>query len=223
MAARKVLRISMIAAAFAFLAAAASDLGEPPGTLGHLTMAITQTQHGDAAISIQELMASDAIPKAARRLYQKALEADRKGQADLALEQARAAIDIFPRYFQAEAALAVAYLKRGHFAEAQHHVQTAAALNPHYLPAQEIQGLILYFQGRTREAADTLGELVKMAPCRMAVHYYLGLALQDLGDAQRADYHLRTAQLLLRNPMSSRPEDPTESDGRAFSLQPRMH
>lgn len=222
MALRTVLGISMIAAVFAFPASGASDLGNPTGALGHLTMALTQVQHGDAAISIQELVASDAIPKQARRLYQKALESDRKGQTDLALEQATAAITVFPRYFQAEAAVAVASVKRGDLTEAQRHVQIAAALNPHYLPAQEIQGLIFFFQGRFREAADTLGELVKSAPCRKTVHYYLALALRQLGQYKKAEYHLQTAQLLLLNPMSSRPEDP-EGDRAALLMQPRAH
>jgi tetratricopeptide (TPR) repeat protein len=218
-----ILGISTIAAVFAFPVPAASDLGEPTGAIGHLTMALTQVQHGDAAISVQELVASDAIPKPARRLYQKALESDRKGQTDSALEQARAAIGVFTRYFQAEAALAVGYLKRGNLSEAQRHVQIAAALNPHYLPAQEIQGLIFFFQGRIQDAADVLGELVKTAPCRETVHYYLALALRELGHYKKADYHLQTAQLLLLNPMSSRPEDPAAGDRTAFPMQPRVH
>lgn len=214
-----------LAGAFALSMAAASVAGGPVDTPGHLTMGITQVQHGDAVISMQELIAASRIPKAARRLYEKALESDRKGRADLALEQARAAIDACPRYFQAEAAVAVAYLKSGDFTEAQHHVQLAAALNPHYLPAQEIQGLILYFQDRLREAADVLGDFVKTAPCRKAAHYYLGLALRRLGDSQRAEEHLRTAQLLQLNPISSRPEDIKEENGASSFLmrsQPPM-
>ncbi|HEX2917364.1 MAG TPA: hypothetical protein VHN81_02535 [Edaphobacter sp.] len=211
MALKTAVEICAVATAFAFSTAAAS--GELADTPGHLTMEITQVQHGDAVISMQELIAANRIPKAARRLYEKAIESDRKGRADVALEQARAAIDIFPQYFQAEAAVAVAYLKRGDFIEAQHHVQVAAALNPHYLPAQEIQGLILYFWDRLREAADALGDFVKTAPCRKTAHYYLGLALRNLGDSQQADYHLRTAQLLQLNPMSSRPEDITDENG----------
>lgn len=220
---RALLGISTISVAFAFPAPAASGVGESIGALGNLTMALTQVHHGDAAISIQELVSSNAVPKSAKRLYQKALESDRKGQTDLALEQARAAIGAFPRYFQAEAALAVGYLKRGDFTEAQRHVQIAAALNPHYLPAQEIQGLILFFQGRIRESADVLGELVKSAPCRTTVHYYLAVALRQLGQYKKAEYHLQTAQLLLLNPMSSLPEDPTENDRTAFAIRPRVH
>lgn len=214
--------ICALAGILAFSTSAASVLAEPADTTGHLTMEITQVQHGDAVISMQELIAVSRIPKAARRLYEKALESDRKGRPDLAFEQARAAIDIYPQYFQAEAAVAVAYLKRRDFTGAQHHVQAAAALNPHYLPAQEIQGLILFFQDRLREAADVLGDYVKTAPCRKTAHYYLGLALRNLGDSQGADYHLRTAQLLQLNPMSSRPEDITEENGTSsFSMRPQ--
>lgn len=218
MAVRTAVEICAMAAALAFPMAAAAIPGEPAGTAGHLTMELTQVQHGDAVVSIQELIAVNRIPKAARRLYEKALESDRKGRSDLALEQAQAAIDIFPQYFQAEAAVAVAYLKHADFTEAQRHVQIAATLNPHYLPAQEIQGLILYFQDRLREAVDVLGDFVKTAPCRKTAHYYLGLALRSLGDTQQAEYHLRTAQLLQLNPMSSRPEDITEQNGASSFL-----
>ncbi len=228
MALRSILGATFLATALAFPALADRNSGTPQFGLGQLTMALTQTQHGDAAISLQELAADNAVAKRARRLYEKALESDRKGRTNLALEQARAALDAFPGYFQAEAALAVAYLKQGNASEAQRHVRIAAKLDPHYLPAQEIRGLVFYFQGRIREAADTLGEVVKTAPCRKAAHYYLSLALRQLGAYQEADYHLLTAQELdaqelERDPILSGPKDPAAWDGSEFLRHPRRH
>lgn len=213
----------MIAFALAIPMVAESDSGgRTADRLGRLTMALTQTQHGDATISLRELVV-DIVPRRARQLYEKALKSDRKGRTDLAIAQATEAINTFPGYFQAEAALAVAFLELGNTDEAQRHVLIAAKLNPHYLPAQEIQGLIFYFQGRFREASDTLTEVVKSAPCRKMVHYYLSLALRQLGDYQKADYYLQTAVLLLRNPVLELPEDPAAWDANAFSVKRGSH
>lgn len=215
---------SMIAVgALALPMLAESDPGGTAARLGLLTMALTEPVHGDATISLQELAVNDVVPKRARQLYEKALKSDRKGRTDLAIAQATEAINTFPGYFQAEAALAVAFLELGNTDEAQRHALIAAKLNPHYLPAQEIQGLIFYFQGRFREASDTLTEVVKSAPCRKMVHYYLSLALRQLGDYQKADYYLQTAVLLLRNPVLELPEDPAAWDANAFSVKRGSH
>lgn len=205
---RSILGTSFLAVSMALAAFGGSGPGTSAASLSRLSMALTQTQHADAAISIQELAADSVVPKRARQFYEKALESDRRGRTNLAIEQARAALNAFPRYFHAETAVAIAYLKLANTNEAERHVLAAAALNPHYLPARETQGLIFYFQDRIRDAADALGEVVRKAPCRMTAHYYLSLALRRLGADQEADYHLQTARELEQNPMLPGPALP---------------
>lgn len=164
------------------------------------SMALTELQHGDAVTSVAELSTEDMIPKKARKLYEKALKSERNGKPEQAVEKVKQAIDIAPVFFQAHTALAVAYLNTGKFDEAEYHSQIALELNPHYLPAREVKGLGLFFRGKFREAAEILRAVVSRAPCRKTVHYYLGRALLKLGDKRTAIYHLRRAEMLLRNP-----------------------
>lgn len=162
-----------------------------------ISMELTRTEHGDAMISLAELTTQASVPKEARKLYEKALKADRKGDQVRALEHAKAAVELAPAYFQAHASLAIAYLKAGDLDEADRELDMAASLNPQYLPAREIRGLVNFFRGNIQAAALALEALVKLAPCRDTARYYLARALLKLGDVQRARYHLEIAAKIL--------------------------
>ncbi|MCZ2075808.1 MAG: tetratricopeptide repeat protein [Bryobacterales bacterium] len=173
--------------------------GSDAGTETAISMELTRTQHGDAVVSLAELATEASIPKEARRQYEKALKADRKGDPIRALEHAKAAAELAPSYFQAHAALAIAYLKAGDLDRADHELDVAASLNPQYLPAQEIRGLVHYSRGDFREAALALQSLVQQAPCRDTGRLFLARALLKLGDVERARYHVEMAKILGRN------------------------
>jgi Flp pilus assembly protein TadD len=164
-----------------------------------IRMELTRTEHGDAVISLAELATEASVPKQARKLYEKALKADRKGDPVRALECAKTAAELAPSYFQAHAALAIAYLKAGELDGADHELDVAVSLNPQYLPAQEIRGLVHYFRGDFREAALTLEALVQQAPCRDTGRQFLTRALVKLGDVERARYHVEMAKILGRD------------------------
>lgn len=171
-----------------------------------ISMDLTQTEHGDAVISFAELATEATIPKEARKLYDRALKADRKGDQVRALEQAKACVDLAPAYFQAHAALAVGYLKAGELDHADRELDIAVSLNPQYLPAREIRGLVQYFRGNFRETVQTLEPLVQEAPCRETARYFLAQSLLRLGDARRARYHLEMAKTLARDRGRLRPD-----------------
>ncbi|MEZ5398806.1 MAG: tetratricopeptide repeat protein [Bryobacteraceae bacterium] len=165
-----------------------------------VTMDITGTMDSAASISLDELMTEKVVPKEARKLFEKALKSDRKGKHEEALERVRAAIAIAPNFFQAHAALAVAYMKRGQTNEAEREVDVSLRLNPDYVPGQEILGLVLLSQGNLREAAEILDHVVEMAPSRKTAHYYLGQALLRMGNPGASSEHLKRAEFLLRHP-----------------------
>lgn len=167
----------------------AASAAPPP-----ISMELTQTAHCDAVISLAELATDATVPKEARKLYDRALKADRKG--DRALEQAKTAVDLAPSYFQAHAALAVGYLNAGDPDRADRELDIAVGLNPQYLPAREIRGLVLYFRGDFQETVQVLEPLVREAPCRDTARYFLAQSLLKLGDVQRARYHLEMANTL---------------------------
>ena len=185
------------------LAFAAAGQPQPAESAAQAEMAIsmelTRTEHGDAVISLAELATQANVSKEARKLYEKALQMERKGDAVRAEEHARAAAELAPAFFQAHAALAVAHLKAGNLDAADREIDIAQSLNPQYLPAHEIRGIIHFFRGDFREAALVLEALVKRAPCRDTARYFLVRALLKLGDVSRARYHLEMAETLGRD------------------------
>lgn len=164
-----------------------------------ISMELTRTAHGDAMVSLAELATEKIVPKEARKLYEKALKADRKGDRDRAWEYAIAAVERAPTFFQAHAAVAVAHLKAGELDQADRELDIVASLNPQYLPAREIRGLVHFFRDDFREAVAALEELVKQAPCRDTARYFLTRSLLKLGDVPRARYHFEIAKILDRD------------------------
>lgn len=181
------------------LAAAGRGASAAADATAAISMELTQTAHGDAVISLAELATEATVPKEARKLYDRALKADGKGDQVRALEQAKAAVDLAPSYFQAHAALAVGYLKADDLDRADRELDIAVSLNPQYLPAREIRGLVHYFRGDFRETVQVLEPLLQEAPCRDTARYFLAQSLLRLGDVQRARYHLEMAKTLGRN------------------------
>jgi tetratricopeptide (TPR) repeat protein len=165
-----------------------------------LSMALAEPLDGDMFNSIKELQARADIPKKAWRIYEKALHEDRRGRQDEAVSLALKAVQIAPDFFQAHAALAAAYLKSGVLDSAEAEMQISLRLNPHYLPAYELQGILLYLRGDLKPAVASLTTLLKSAPNRPAAHYFLGCALRDLGNGVAAGEQFATAERLRRDP-----------------------
>lgn len=181
---------------FLTLAAGQAAPAESAGREPAISMELTRTAHGDAVVSLAELASEANVPREARRLYEKALKADRKGDRVRAREYALDAVELAPAFFQARAAVAVAHLQAGELDAADHELDIVDSLNPHYLPAREIRGLLHFFRGDFREAVVALEELLKQAPCRETGRYFLIRALLELGDVVRAQYHLEMARML---------------------------
>lgn len=185
-----------------FLTLAAAELAAPAEYALRepaISMELTRTAHGDAMVSLAELTTEANIPKEARKLYTKALKADRKGDRVRAREYALAAVELAPAFFQAHAAVAVAHLQAGELDAADRELDIVASLNPQYLPAREIRGLVHFFRGNFREAVVELEGLLKQAPCRETGRYFLTRSLLKLGDVARARHHFEIAKTLGRD------------------------
>lgn len=158
-------------------------------------MTLAGSEQEDAVVSLRELMSDSSNDKQARKLFKQALTAENKGDRR-AFDLMNGAVTLAPDFFQAHAALAVAYLNAGQLDEAQRHVGISLALNPAYVPAQEILGLILFSKGEYGNAADTLAEVVKEMPCRKTGHYYLSRALYNAGKTKEATDQMDMAEIL---------------------------
>ncbi len=163
-----------------------------------LRMSLAETTQWDAVVSLAEIETPAVVPARARKLYRKALKADRKNRIEQAVRLLQQALEIAPGFFQAHGALAVGYLKLGDLKEAERHAATAVAINPQYLPGREIEAIVCLVRGRYREAADMLKELARLSPTRRTVHYYLAKALLRSGETGLAEEHLTRATALLR-------------------------
>ena len=164
-----------------------------------ISMELTRTAHGDAMVSLAEIATEASVPKEARKLYEKALKADRKGDQVRAREYAIAATEQAPAFFQAHAAVAVAHLNGGELDQADRELDIVASLNSQYLPGREIRGLVHFFRGDFQQATLALEALVKQAPCRDNARYFLTRSLLKLGDEPRARYHFEIAKILGRD------------------------
>lgn len=184
---------------FLTLAAGQAAPAESAGREPAISMELTRTAHGDAMVSLAELATEANVPRQARRLYEKALKADRKGDRVRAREYALGAVERAPAFFQAHAAVALAHLQARELDAADHELDIVDSLNPHYLPAREIRGLLHFFRGDFREAVVAFEELLKQAPCRETGRYFLTRALLELGDVARARYHSEMAKTLGRD------------------------
>ncbi len=163
-----------------------------------LTMSLAETTGWDAVISWSEVQTPVTVPGKARKLFRRALKADRRGRTEEAVKLLRRSLELAPGYFQAHAALAVGYLKLGDVRQARHHVSIALAVNPEYLPGREIKGIVCLVEGRYEESAAILSELARRSPTRRTVHYYLAKALLRTGETRLAEEHLTRATALLR-------------------------
>jgi len=163
-----------------------------------LTMSLAQTSEWDAVISLAELQSETAVPAKARKLFRKALKADRKKRTLAAIRMLEQAVAVAPGYFQAYGALAVGYLKLGSLDRAKHYAELALLINPDSLPGREIRALVLLVEGRRDEAAARLRELARRSPTRRSVHYHLAKALRRTGEVRLAEEHLLRAAALLR-------------------------
>lgn len=164
-----------------------------------LKMELVETEEQAVLVSIGELQKA-GIPKKAKQWFKRAIKSDRKGALVQAIEEATLATKIAPDFFQAHAALAVGYLKKGNLREAERHLAISSQLNPYYLPAREIQGIISFKRGQVGQAGDLLRDVVRQAPTRKMAHYYLGLTLVESGDQERAQQHFGRAEALRRRP-----------------------
>jgi len=165
-----------------------------------LDMSITEANESDDVISMKELQQRIDTPKVARQLYKRAVHEDRKGYHHQALSFAMEASRIAPDFYQAHAAMAAAYLRQGDLDAADSEIRVSLALNQHYLPAHELEGVLLYARGDLNEASEILTAFIKDASSRWIAHYFLGCALRDMGKGSLACEQFVTAARVRRHP-----------------------
>jgi tetratricopeptide (TPR) repeat protein len=174
----------------------------------NVSMRRAQTERGAAVISYAELK-TQRLPKKTRKLLKRAIKLDEKGATEDALSLVERALASAPTYVEAHTAAAIANLKLDRLDEARRHLHDALEIDRTLLPAREIQGILLYREGKYGASGEVLEDVIERAPGRALAHHFLSVTLRELGELESALQHHQEAERLNRRPFRPR-RDPSE-------------
>lgn len=124
--------------------------------------------------------AFNKIPKQARDLYAKGMEAAGKGDSKKAAEQLSGAVALYPAFPQALSELGVQYLKLGQADKAAESLQAALKITPDDNNARLSYGIALMNQKKFAEAEAELRQVIQKNNAMPTAHMYLGIVLLSL-------------------------------------------
>ena len=116
-----------------------------------------------------------------------------RGRIDEAVAQFRTAVEMKPRFAEAEYELGVAAVARGQFGEAIAHYRQALSIAPDYARAHNNLGAALASCRRFDEAVGQYRQALATEPDYADAHYNLGLALAAAGRIEEAIRQYREA------------------------------
>ncbi|MGZ8842384.1 MAG: tetratricopeptide repeat protein [Pyrinomonadaceae bacterium] len=133
------------------------------------------------------------VPSKARKEFEKANEAARKGLIDEAIAHLRNAIAIAPTFVIAHNDLGVHFLSQGKLEQAAETLQRAVSLDATAFNPALNYGIVLVHMHRFAEGRDSLDKALKLQPNSAAARLYSGLAFQGLGSIEDAARELKAA------------------------------
>lgn len=151
-----------------------------------VTLAISLRPKGTAA-------AFSKIPKAARDLYGKGMEAAAKNDSKKAVEHLSGAVAAYPEFQQALSELGVQYIKVGQADKAAETLQAALKLAPDDARARLNYGFALLNQKKFDEAEAQLRQVLKKNDALPTAHMYLGITLMNQKKYDDAEQELLRA------------------------------
>ena len=132
--------------------------------------------------------------KAARKEFDRGVQARREGLSDEALHHYAAAVRLDSRFVEAQIELAAACAAAGQPAEALDYANRAVALDPYSAAAHSAKASALVILNRPGEAEPAARRAVQLDPGSIAAHYMLGTALVMQGKiTAEAAAHLAVA------------------------------
>jgi tetratricopeptide (TPR) repeat protein len=179
--------------------ASPSDLANAYGGMGALLMAAEYRHEAEACLLNAESLAPDDFkwPYYLAHLY--------KDRGDVAKSQAafERVLRVKARYVPALVWLGGAYLDQGRPEAAQPLFERALAEQPQSIAALVGLGRAALARSDYARAAEDLERALALNPRETAIHYPLAMAYRGLGQADKAEAHIR-----LRAPGTIRPADP---------------
>lgn len=133
------------------------------------------------------------VPSQAKSLYDRALEAARRGETQRAVDLLTAAIGTFPQFPQALNELGVQYLKLGKPERAVEVLRSAVALVPNSFTPVLNYGIALLNKKDFTEAVAQLRAALRLKESAPTAHMYLGIALIKTHSHDDAEKELHRA------------------------------
>jgi cytochrome c-type biogenesis protein CcmH/NrfG len=128
-----------------------------------------------------------SVPKTALKEFKKALEAQNKGDTNLAIAKFNEAIKLHPPFFEAHAELGSLYLKTNQLEKAIESLRAAIELNDKNPNVRLNYGIALLNNKEMTEAERELREVIKVDKTAATAHMYLGIALLGLKRVDEAE------------------------------------
>jgi Tfp pilus assembly protein PilF len=133
------------------------------------------------------------VPKAAVGLYEKALEAARKGDSRKAVEQLKGALALHPEFPLALSQLGVQYMKLKELANASDALRSALKLMPEDYATLLTYGIVLFERQQFSDAEEQFRKALRKNASSPSAHYYLGLTLLKRNNYEEAERALQSA------------------------------
>ncbi len=146
-----------------------------------------------AAGTVSVVRLTEAIPKEARKEYEKGAKESRKGNAQKAIAHFQRALALHPRYVQALNDLGVQYLRLNDLAQARAVFQQAIEVDPQASHPYVNLGFLCLLQREYEAALAHLQRAVTLDPANWSARMLHGIALIQTGDLQRAESELQKA------------------------------
>ena len=148
------------------------------------------------AINLRPKGTADAlskIPKPARDLYAKGMEAAQKNDSKKAVEHLSGAVAAYPEFQQALSELGAQYLKVGQADKAAESLEAALKLQPNDFLARLNYGFALMSLKKFPEAEAQLREVLKKNDALPTAHLYLGITLMSVKKLDDAEAEFQRA------------------------------
>jgi tetratricopeptide (TPR) repeat protein len=134
-----------------------------------------------------------SVPSQAKALYERGLEAARKGENQRAVELFTAAVERYPQFPHALNELGVQYLRLGKPDRAVEALRSAVALVPNSFTPLLNYGIALLNKKAFQEAATQLRAALRQKESSPTAHMYLGIALIKVDNYEDAEKEMLRA------------------------------
>lgn len=161
--------------------------GSPP-QIFTLNIRLTLKEQDDSKTGVINSELANIPPKALE-FFNKAAELAKKGEYRAAIEQLQFAVTEYPDFMLAVNEMGVQYLRLNELEKADESFQSALKIKPDAFPPLMNRGIVLVQMKRYGEAEAVLTKVLKMKETAVG-HYFLGLALANLGRFDEAEKEL---------------------------------